>query len=227
MNYSPEKLIMVNLASGALVGTFLYLAKRLGVDRRLEIGLGAIGLVGWVYMQWWYWTRTDFDPANHYPLHVCDFTSGLAVLSMLWPARWLRTLIYFLAPSAILAFLTPTGTADLGDLAFWLFWGGHIAIIGMFAYEVLIRGFRPKRRDYLFAVGFATVYFVAMFLLDWRQGWNYAYVGEEGPPFPLGGWPWHAPVMFALANIFFYILWLLGRDRSNAVRALDHDQTAS
>jgi len=216
MEYTLTKLLAVNAVSLTLVGGFLFAARRFGFGRKIEVAVGFLGLLGWLYMQYWFWNRPDFDPSNHYPLHVCDFTSGLAVLSMLWPARWLRALIYFFAPSAILAFVTPTGTADLNDFAFWLFWGGHIAIVGMFAYEIFIRGFRPTKRDYLFAAGFAAVYFVTMFFLDWQLGWNYAYVGKEGPPFPMGGWPWHAPLMFLLANVLLLLLWLGGRRRPGA-----------
>lgn len=213
MEYTLAKLLTVNAVSAALITGFLIAAKRLKFGRRIEIAVGAFGLLGWLYMQWWFWNRPDFDPSNHYPLHVCDFSSGLVVLAMIWPARALRSLIYFLAPSALLAFILPTGTADLGDLAFWLFWAGHIAIIGMFPYEVWVRGFRPAKRDYLFAVGFATIYFIIMFVLGWQMEWNYAYVGKKGPPFHMGGWPWHAPIMFALVNVAFYLLYIAGRQK--------------
>lgn len=216
MEYTLPKLLAVNVISFMLITAFVVAAKRLRFGRRTEVAMGLLGLVSWLCMQWWSWHRPDFDPTNHYPLHVCDVSSGLAVLAMLWPARGLRSLVYFVAPSAILAFIIPTGTADPGDVAFWVFWGSHIMILGMFAYEVWFRGFRPTKRDLRFAAGIACIYFVCIFLLDWQLGWNYAYVGKEGPPFPMGGWPWHAVVMYALANLTIWLLWVVGRERRSA-----------
>lgn len=222
MAYSLGQLALVNAVSAGIIGASLWAVHRFGRSRNAEWRLGVFGLVAWAILQVWYWTRPDFDPAKHHPLHACDISSlvtGFALL--LPPGHWqrrARTLVYFLAPFGFLAFVIPTGPVpELANPEFWMFWGYHIWIVLGFGIVVWIADYRPSRPDYLFVVGFAMVYFAVMWALGWRLGWNYGYLGPEGPPFFLGGWPWHAPVMLVIANIALFGLWRLG-DRGGEAR---------
>lgn len=211
MEYTLSKLLAVNGLSLVLVVGFLFAARTLNWGRRTEIALGVLAVAGWCYMQYWYLTRPDFKPTDDYPLHVCDFSAAFAAFSLLFSWRWLRTLLYFTAPFAVMAFITPTTEAYPNETAFWLFWIGHACILGLMAYMVWIRSYRPTTRDYRLAVVVGSAYVLAMFGCDWAFDWNYAYVGKTGPPFFLGGWPWHGLVIYAIMNLVFTLLWLAGR----------------
>ena len=210
MEYTLTKLLAVNAVSFALVAAFLVAARQLKWGRRTEIALGIIAVAGWCYMQYWYVTRPDFKPTDDYPLHVCDFSAAFAALSLLLAWRPMKTLLYFTAPFAVMAFITPTTEAYPNETAFWLFWIGHACILGLMAYIVWIRGYRPARRDFQFAILVGTIYFLAMFGCNWAFDFNYAYVGKKGPPFPLGGWPWHGLVIYIIMLLVFLFLWKVG-----------------
>src|SRR4029450_5624684 len=112
-----------------------------------------------------------------------------------------RTLLYFWGIGlSTQAFFTPTVQYGVGHIKFWMFWIGHTMIVGSAVYDVVVRGYRPRARDWWFAV--ATTYTLCMtvFYFDVlmsRAGGmpiNYWYIGDTKPSNPtliddLGPWP--------------------------------------
>jgi len=161
-----------------------------------------------------YWLLpANFDLNYSLPLQLCDLAAFVAPIALLTQRRELRTLLYFWGIGlSTQAFFTPIVTTGLASLHFWLFWIGHVVIVGSAIYDVAVRGYRPSVRDLAFASAFSVVLTLAMVGLNIAMGSNYLYVGDSSPENPtlvdkLGPWPWRIPPMMALGLTVYVIIW--------------------
>lgn len=176
--------------------------------------LGALALAHWVAQQAWWNIPARFDAAQSLPLHVCDLNGLVAALALLTGYRCLTAILYFWGLGlSTQAFCTPV--VEWGPLVteFWLFWESHTLIVGAAAYVLLVRRFRPRGRDLLFALGAMIAYVALILPIDLAFGWNYGYVGNTVPDQPtiidrLGPWPLRLLPMAGLMFLVMVLLWL-------------------
>ena len=161
-----------------------------------------------------YWLLpANFDLNYSLPLQLCDLAAFVAPLALLTQRRTLRTLLYFWGIGlSTQAFFTPIVTTGLASLHFWLFWIGHVVIVGSAIYDVAVRGYRPGAKDLAFASAFSVILTLAMVALNIALGSNYLYVGDSNPENPtlvdkLGPWPMRIPPMMALGLTVYVIIW--------------------
>lgn len=161
-----------------------------------------------------YWLLpANFDLNYSLPLQLCDLAAFVAPLALLTQRRPLRTLLYFWGIGlSTQAFFTPIVTTGLASLHFWLFWIGHVVIVGSAIYDVAVRGYRPGLRDLAFASAFSVALTLAMVALNIALGSNYLYVGDSSPENPtlvdkLGPWPLRIIPMMALGLTVYLIIW--------------------
>lgn len=172
---------------------------------RMERALGWFALGLWLVSNGWWILPPRFDVSRSLPLHLCDLTSLLAGLVLLWPRRSLRALLYFWGFSMSLqAIVTPEIAFGPESMWFWIFWLSHSAIIGIASYDIVVRGFRPTWSDYRTAVVAGVAYLVVVFTIDALTGFNYGFVGNARPGQAsvvdfLGPWPRRVLFMAALA----------------------------
>jgi hypothetical integral membrane protein (TIGR02206 family) len=175
-----------------------------------------------------------FDYRTALPLHICDFVMFIAPLALILKYRPLRAIAYFWGLGlSSLAFIYPDLQYGPADFQFWVFWAGHLAILGPALYDVTARGFRPHAHDYRFAVIFSTIYLAIIFPIDARFHLNYGYVGRtfkgQRSPFDyLGPWPWRVPVMYVLAMLMMFLLyipWAMFHRRSAQEAKCDTDSS--
>jgi len=178
---------------------------------RFRRGWGWCVLAYQVYTTIFYASQCTLE--RSLPLQLCDLAAFVAAGAMLTPARWLRTLLYFWGIGlSTQAFATPIIHDGLGTLRFWMFWIGHVAIVGSAVYDIVVGGYRPGRRDLLTAIALTAAYAAVVFILDIIAGTNYGYLGNTRPDNPtiidrLGPWPGRVAIIAAIVLADFVLLW--------------------
>ncbi len=184
---------------------------------RSEIRLrgGWVGFtIGWQALAT-LWYLVHWDVGVSLPLHVCDLAAWIAPFALWLQVRWLRSLLYFWAIAlSTQAFFTPVVQDGVGRLEFWLFWIGHLQIVGSAIYDAAVLGYRPRLRDLIFAALALAGYGVVMLALNLAIGTNYGYVGRSNPSAPtvidhLGPWPGRVFLLYALAVVAMVLTWVV------------------
>ena len=183
-------------------------------------------VVGWTYLAVWagtfVWLRTqaDYDATTDWPLQLCHWTAAFCALSLVAPARTLRTLAFFWGLALCTqALITPNLTDGPATWPFWFFWSTHAMCVGVPLYDVLARRYRPSWRDYAIACLAAAAYVAIVLPIDLATGWNYGFVGPSRPEVAtlvdvLGPWPRRLVFIFAIAAAAMAALmlpWVAGR----------------
>jgi hypothetical integral membrane protein (TIGR02206 family) len=206
--------VVVVLVFAALAVILITLGRRWRDTSRgaqLAGGLAIAGFVVWITINGWWLLPRNFSVAHSLPLHVCDLTCLLAPLVLLWPARWMRAILYFWGLGlSMQGFIQPDLRDGPGRPGFWFFWANHYVVVGFAIYD-LARGYRPGWRDYAIAVAAAVVYVGIVLPIDVIWGLNYGYLGPTKPGQPtlidhLGPWPWRVPVMVGMGFTVFALM---------------------
>jgi hypothetical integral membrane protein (TIGR02206 family) len=208
--YTLVQLTLIDLVCLALVLGFMAISWRIRGRGSAQLFAWTMALSGFasiLYMDFWYLGIHEFDAAKSLPLFWCDLIGLLAPLALVARPRWMQTITYFFAPPVLIAFFTPVGAFRPDWLGFWFFWWSHSLIVGAWMYLVLIRVYRPTIRDLMIALMVGTAYVMIMLPVNWITGWNYGFIGKEGPPFFMGGWPWHVLAIQLLGMLLCVLLW--------------------
>ena len=209
--------VVFAISVGVMAG-FCWFGRRLGdgrTRRRIELAL-AWSVVAFQVAHLTYWFMPgNFRIGTSLPLHLCDLASLAAALMLFTNARWLRAVLYFWAIGlSTQAFFTPTLTDGIATLRFWFFWIGHLQIVGIAIYDVVVRGFRPTGRDFLIGLGASIAWAAVATAFNLWLGTNYGFIGSAMPENPtivdhLGPWPWRVGVLGLIVTTLFAALWLV------------------
>lgn len=214
-----------SFAHALVMGSLLALAWRLtglrrarsgdqSRQRRMDIGVGTVGLIVWLAVTLWWLMPANFRMDRSLPLHVCDLASLLGPVALLTSARPARAMLYFWGLGLCSqAFVTPTLTEGPAEIEFWLFWGAHAVILVSAVYDVAARGFRPTWEDLRLAFILSALYATCIVPFDMMTNSNYGYLGPGQPEQPtlidvLGPWPARVPVIVALGYGVMTVIWL-------------------
>lgn len=178
----------------------------------------AVNLFRWIF----YRLPGRFAWSTSLPVHPCDVACAVAPLVFLTGWRWPRALLFFWGmPFALLALAFPVtlrqGPAG-GD--YYLYWIGHLAIVGSAAYDLVVRRFRPRASDLVFVARASVAYFVAIAILNAVLDANYAYLGDHvlsGTPIEwFGPWPARPLLLWATCVAAWILLWRVARERDSS-----------
>ena len=176
------------------------------------VGLAMLGV--WLTAQVYWFLPGNFRIDEALPIHMCDLTGLIAPLLLLTGRRALRALLYFWGIGlSIHGLLTPVLQDGPGHIRFWLFFLTHAAIIGTAIYDLVARGYRPDRRDWVFATWTCAIWLGVVLAVDLSLGVNYGYVGNVTPERPtvidqLGPWPLRVYKMIVAVIVLFTAMWL-------------------
>ncbi|HEV7298186.1 MAG TPA: TIGR02206 family membrane protein [Tepidisphaeraceae bacterium] len=187
--------------------------------RRVDFCLGMLCLIAWLGV-----VASDLLPSrlswsDSLPLHICDFAGIFAALSLLTNWRWARSLSLFVGLGlSALAFVWPVVTKGPWRPDYWVYFGGHGAIVLAAIYDLTARGFRTTAADLRVAVTSIPIYAIIVVPLDAGLGVNYGYLGDVStsarPIFEaFGPWPYRIPSLLLVAASIMCGLHLLTKVR--------------
>jgi hypothetical integral membrane protein (TIGR02206 family) len=171
-----------------------------------------VALLTWAWVQTFGLLPWRYEAAKALPLQVCDLMGFLAPAALVTNWRALRALLYFWGIGlSSQGFFQPDLREGPADPSFWAFWLGHVSVVGLAAYDVFARGYRPTWRDYGVACAAAAAYLAVILPVDLLFGFNYGYVGRGQPGQPsvvdfLGPWPGRVAIIAALAAAVMALL---------------------
>jgi hypothetical integral membrane protein (TIGR02206 family) len=161
------------------------------IERTVAYGYLAL----WVGAFAWLRVGPLYDPPTTYPLQLCHWCGAAAALVLVTAHPLLRAMVYFCGVGLCTqALITPSLVEGPAQFPFWFFWSTHGMIVGVAAYDIAARGYRPTPRDFGWACAIAVFYVLLVLPIDLMTGWNYGFVGPGRPDVPsivdvLGPWP--------------------------------------
>lgn len=154
-----------------------------------------------------------FDRQSALPLHYCDLAAMAGAAALLTRRQWLCEITYFFGLAGTLqALITPALREDLPDPRFFIFFGGHGAVVIAALYVVL----GMRRAPLPGAVGrmmiATTLYAAIVGGLNVLLGTNYGFLADKPPTASvmdhLGPWPWYLGSLWLLALLLYSALYL-------------------
>jgi hypothetical integral membrane protein (TIGR02206 family) len=153
----------------------------------------------------YYLILEKFEWSVSLPLHICDILVFVAGISLAFPSKTPRALLYFWGLSlSTQAFLYPVGDQNPLHIHYWLFWGIHTFILACCVYDLFVNKYRPLLNDLIISVKYGFLYILVVLPINIIFGWNYGYLGNQNPEIPtvidfLGSWPYRILVMVIIA----------------------------
>lgn len=181
--------------------------------------------IGWSIVAWhvmvtlWRLLPENFSIDQSLPLHMCRWTVWTAAWVMIARGRRARSLTYFWGIGMCSQGLfTPLWEDGLASPAFWMYWVGHLQIVGVAVYDLVVRRWAPTRKDYLFAAIMGLAFAAIVIPANLLMGTNYSYLGKDSYANSsvvdmLGDWPWRPIIIVAAAQVAVLLLMLAVRLR--------------
>jgi len=145
------------------------------------------------------------------PMHLCDWASIAAVITLAYPNQWAYELCYFWAMGGTLqALVTPDLAYGFPDPRFITFFISHGGVIAAALYATLCMGMRPVPMSIVRVLAWSAVYLMAAmaanFLLDANFGYLRAKPSQTSVLDYLAPWPYYVVqlVVLAIASTLFY-----------------------
>lgn len=167
---------------------------------------------------WRLFFRDGAPPDGDLPLQVCRIAPWFAVGALLTGNRVCRAVLYFWGLGLCFqGLVTPMRfDAGLASMDFWLFWIGHLQIVGSAFYDLVAHAFRPTARDLRTALIASAIYAAVILPLNAAFDWDYGYLGR-GPYRTrniidhLGDWPWRPVWLILIACAWQAVLLAIWR----------------
>lgn len=170
------------IAAACVVGRRLRRLDRADGGQR-EARFGAA--LGWSIVAWqafatvWRVLPGQWDLNESLPLHLCRWTGWIAAVCLITGWRRVRALSFFWGLGlSVQGFVTPMWNDGLASVAFWLYWVGHLQIVGVAVYDLVVRAYTPRWRDLGFAVVAGLGYVLLTVGLNLALDTNYSYLGS-------------------------------------------------
>lgn len=176
---------LVQMAAACVYGRQLTARDRLDQGRREPRFAAALGwsIVAWqAYATVWRLLPAQWDLNESLPFHLCRWTgwiAGVCLIAGIRPGyRWTRALMFFWGLGlSIQGFITPMWNHGAASVEFWLYWVGHLQIVGVAVYDLTVRAFRPSARDLRFAAAAGVGFVLLVMGVNHLLGTNYSYLG--------------------------------------------------
>lgn len=144
--------------------------------------------MGWAIVAWqafatvWRVLPEQWDVNESLPFHLCRWTgwiAGVCLIAGVRPGwRWSRALMFFWGLGlSVQGCITPMWSHGAADMEFWLYWVGHLQIVGVAVYDLAVRRFVPTARDLRFAAAAGVVFVLLVMGVNRALDTNYSYLG--------------------------------------------------
>lgn len=227
--FSPFHAVMAGACLAAMsiwcvIGRLLLRRDRADGGRRELVFAMA---TGWAILAWqafatvWRLLPAQWDLNESLPMHLCRWNGWIVGLCLVaghkdgW--RWTRTLTFFWGLGlSVQGIITPMWTFGAASVEFWLYWIGHLQIVGVAVYDLSVRGYSPRWPDLRLAMVAGVLYALFTGTLNKLLGTNYSYLGEWNYDRAsivdrLGDYPERMLAMGGGALVLFVLMYLIAR----------------
>lgn len=167
-----------------------------------------------------------FDRQSALPFHYCDLAAMVGAVALLTRRQtWCEITYFFGLAGTLQALITPALQADFPDPRFWLFFGGHGAVVIAALYVVLGLRHPPEAGAVWRVMVVMTLYAVTVGALNALLGTNYGFLCAKPPTASLmdhlGPWPWYVGALWLLGLVLYLLLDLPFALRRRAARTAE------
>lgn len=216
--FTTFHLVIVVLCAALIIGACIHGRRLRGTPAERQFrNAWALGIIAFqVFAIVWWALPGNAAPDGRLPLHLCRIATWVAAAALLTEARALRATLYFWGLGLCAqGFVTPLRLDGLASVGFWIFWMGHLQIVGSAIYDLSVLGFRPRLRDLGSALIASWIYVAAVVPVNLIFHLDYGYLGKKSeyatrnildhlPP-----WPWRTILFILIAHATLIVLWLL------------------
>lgn len=146
------------------------------------------------------------------PIHLCNVTLILAVITMMFPSKYLFQIIYFWSLGAAAAILFPDSRVSFPNFVGISFFITHFFILFTVVYQMISLKYRPTFKGFLGSFVCINIFAGIVFKINEILGTNYMYINYK-PAFssPLdffGPWPHYIIIVEIIYVVLGIICWL-------------------
>lgn len=217
--FTTFHLVMVLACAALVFGACRYgrETRQTAAERRFRLAWGWSIVAFGVFSNIWWAIPGHHAPDGRLPLHLCRVATWVAAAAMLTGARpWRAVLFFWGLGLCVQGLVTPLRLDGFASVGFWIFWVGHLQIVGSAVYDVVVLGFRPVVRDLRAAVLASWAYIAVVVPVNLVFDLDYGYLGrgeyrtrnvlDHLPP-----WPWRPVCFIAIAHGVLVLLWAVAQ----------------
>lgn len=149
---------------------------------------------------------------NLIPIHLCNVTLILAVISMIFPSKYLFQVVYFWSLGAISAILFPDSRLAFPNFVGISFFITHFFIIFAVIYQMIFLKCRPTFKGLLGSFVCINIFAGIVFKVNEILGTNYMYINYkpafESPLDFFGPWPHYILIVEIIYIVLGILCWL-------------------
>ncbi|HEX4535164.1 MAG TPA: TIGR02206 family membrane protein [Rhizomicrobium sp.] len=166
----------------------------------------------WILWYWLIWERGWISWQTTLPMHLCDWATITALITLLWPNQRTYELAYFWSLSGtVQALLTPELFYDFPDLRFIVFFAFHGGVIAAVLYLTVGARMRPYPSSIPRVLLWSLVYLAAAGTVDWLLHVNYGFLAAKPAAASLldflGPWPWYIASLAGAGVVYVLLLY--------------------
>lgn len=165
---------------------------------------------GWILLRI---VTGQFNYLTDLPLDLCNLAALLMPILAYTKNKTIFNIFYFLVMAGTTqAIITPNLYDAFPHYTFLKYFYVHCGLVVIIFYKILVFKMRPTWRGMLTAFGTIQVYLLALMLINFLVGSNYAYVNHK-PDTPslldyMGPYPWYLLVGEGVAVVFFLLYYV-------------------
>jgi hypothetical integral membrane protein (TIGR02206 family) len=185
--------------------------------RAIRLCFAAFLVATWVLWFWMIFGRGWASAQTLLPMHLCDWATIAALITLIRPNRKSYELAYFWALAATLqAMLTPDLAFDFPDLRFVVFFAFHGGVVAAVLYLTFGLRLRPVPASIPRTVSWSLIYLAAAAAVDWLLHVNFGYLRAKPAAHSLfdylSPWPWYVAELAILGTalvLIWYAPWFI------------------
>ena len=180
----------------------------------------AVRVTQWAFAAWligawifWFWMIFHLgweSPQTLLPMHLCDWATIAAIVTLIRPNQKTYELAYFWCLcGTLLAMVTPDLAYDFPDLRFIIFFAFHGGVIAATLYLTFAARMRPYAKSIPRVIAWTLFYTAAASAVDWFFKVNFGYLrakpATETILDALAPWPWYIGELMMLGIVLILI----------------------
>jgi hypothetical integral membrane protein (TIGR02206 family) len=146
------------------------------------------------------------------PMHLCDWATIAAIVTLLWPNQKTYELAYFWCLcGTLLAMMTPDLAYGFPDLRFIVFFAFHGGVIAATLYLTFAANMRPTPRSIPRVMAWSLFYLAAAGSVNWLFKVNFGFLSAKPAAATmmnaLAPWPWYIGEMVLIGIVLILVFY--------------------